>query len=407
MLADRMRMSSGGLKTFDVQDATVVNQPYSTEGNGGRKLVRLDNGKLYAILVTDDSNATVFESTDNGNTWTLFRELTSGIIIDASLATDGEYVFAIYTRDTRVYFTNVTLGSSRTNVDTGTSSTLNCSVAINDSGTELHAAWSSRTSSYGLSFNIRYAKGTINSDGSVTWGGVTQVTTANHSSEHFYSPSVSVIDGHPLILVEVRGTAWTIAAGRRILAITTKFTNREINNLSVSGWGNRTVYNEPNHSYLQSSPSACVDKDGVIHVAWHGTDATDTLAGNVRYAKSLDGGITWSSMEKLTNGNAAHKNYPTITTSKNQGIFVLFNDSDGRSSTSIVQVGMVYFDGVSWTSKEQLTNLATSNGALSNSPLPSALIDTSLSMDFSKPLFIYRDTTNAKVGFYGTWRAKR
>src|SRR5690606_15288294 len=76
----------------------VVNSAYDVSGNGGRKLVRLDNGWLVSIARRTDNNyIELFKSKDNGVSWQ-----ADGYALSQnayySIATDGRFVYIITTR---------------------------------------------------------------------------------------------------------------------------------------------------------------------------------------------------------------------------------------------------------------------------------------------------------------------
>jgi hypothetical protein len=398
-----------------VIDATVVNQAYDTSGNGGRKLVRLSNGWLVAVLNdTTNKMLKIYKSTDNGTTWTQvcyisrIRDSSNNPFSGASVASFGTkcvvitpyynsgnthaigaFVFDVETiENIDLYGTAYAYDISLENGNYAIGAT---SVVINNAVTEIHVAWSSKNITYPNSFNIRYAKGTINADGSVTWGAVEQVTFVNNSSAPNFmtNPSIFVYNGNPTIAV-----AYDFGnLDKRIGILTKSFTTKEAMSSYVkSDWGYATVYD--GGSYAQSSPSACVAPNGRIWVAWHGTDSTDNTVENIRVAYSDDGGVTWSSMTKLTSGNSYYQRVPSITVNKNNEVFVLWFGRD--ASDGYDDIRMIKYSGGSWGSIS-----VVSAGTTNHKGNPSALYDTTL--DFSTPLFIYKDQQNNKVGFYGTW----
>lgn len=368
-----------------VLDATVVNQPYDTSGNGGRKLARLSNGWLVAGVKNGAINVIFYKSADNGQTWTQLCYASANWSGGFAMASNGTIVYVLGAYSSGAYCdfikfdaTTVTnTAQTGTSVDSGQTALGAVSLAINSAGTELHAAWASKNSTYPNSFNIRYAKGTINGDGSVTWGAVEQRTTVNMSGWDYKNPTIVVRnDGYPIIFAE--------AALNGIYYIKRVIFNG-------SSWNENDVYNRG--SYVQSSPSACVDKNGRIWVAWMGIDSTDNARYNIRVAYSDDGGQTWSVPTKLTSGNTYDYSFPSITVNKNNEVFVLFY---GRDATDgYYDIRMIKYSSGSWGSIS-----IVSNGTTSHKDMPSVLYDVTI--DFSMPLFIYRDQ-GEKVGFCGTW----
>jgi hypothetical protein len=155
----------------------------------------------------------------------------------------------------------------------------------------------------------------INADGSVTWGVVEQVTTANNGATVDFAINPSIVldkNNVPVIFAPMQISITAPASGN-------SDTNAKINVLKRSNelyansgigtinanWTMEHVYN--GGSYIQASPSAIFVPqsinglaNGRIWVAWHGLDATDTAATYIRVAYSDDGGVTWSAMQKLT-----------------------------------------------------------------------------------------------------------
>jgi hypothetical protein len=390
----------GGWSTqtqYSVSDATVINQAYDTSGNGGRKLVRLSNGWLVdAVFDSANSQIKFFVSQDNGQT---FQQLcyVSGIIstISFALASKGTNVYLLVTMSGPVMgfvkfdattVTNTDLVSTKVNIDTGQSSLGGgASLAINSAGTELHAVWASKNSTYSNSFNIRYAKGTINGDGSVTWGAVEQRTSVNSSGYDYENPSIVLANGKPVVLASYRYST----SSYRIIC-------RYFNG---SSWSNDITVYEGN-AYAQSSPSAIFVPseinglpNGRIWVAWHGADATDNSVNNIRVSYSDDGGVTWSAMTKLTSGNSNQQIYPSITCNVLGEVFVVWRGV----VSSVYRIRQIKYNGA-WGTITEVTNNTTSAEAQD----PSTLYD--ISLNFSLPLFIYKNNgTTPKVGFYGTW----
>ena len=167
--------------TNDVVDATVINKSYDTSGNGGRKLVRLDNGWLVAVVLEGDYKLNLYKSVDNGLTWSIicnWQRTSSGLSVTGSLATFNNIVYLITNDDEGTHFSiinpviqnNVNIWSLRTIIvssGNGNSKGMT-SLAVNKEGTELHACWSGKNATFTNSFNIYYAKGTINGDGTVS-----------------------------------------------------------------------------------------------------------------------------------------------------------------------------------------------------------------------------------------------
>jgi len=380
-----------------VLDATVVPSAYDTSGNGGRKLVQLSNGWLVAV-VKDAANHDIYfkVSKDNGLTFTnLCSVQRSATINDFVIQSKGNQVFFLMSYITSHLFfgsfdattqQDVDIYSNLTIIESSQSSMGNISLAVNETGTELHAAWASKNISYANSFNLRYAKGTINADRSVTWGVVEQVTKFNTSSSGAVNPTVLSNGG--IVAQSANTSAYSI------FILDKNFTSFNWINSTYSNWGNYLIYN--GGSYNQSSPSAIFvpqSADGLangrIWVAWHGSDAGEQ-AWQIRVSYSDDGGTTWSAMQKLTtSGNTQNNHYPSITANRNGSVFIVYGNYHADNLRKIT------FNGSTWGNPQTVKNLGTTNRYY----YPSTLFD--LSVDVTEPMFIYGD--NTKVGFYGSW----
>jgi hypothetical protein len=366
-----------------VTDTTVVNQAYDTSGNGGRKLISLSDGSKVAVYKVPSSGFEI-KYTNDGTNWTLVKSKT-GIsnLVDVCLVPIGNDIGVLYSFGSQVSFARYskdgTLVGSEYNVDTGQNVLGNVSLDINKAGTKLIAAWASKNTAYPNSFNIRTAIGVINADGTVAWEPVNQLTTINISGYDVKNPSVIFIDDtNAVVVYENKGAYFTINARKFDGSLWS-------GSIGVSG----------NQSYSQSSPSVCIDKNGRIWVAWHGRDATDTNIDNIRVAYSDDGAVTWSAMTKLTSGNSYPQQYPSIASNVNGEVFVVWHGNDSASPT-YYNVFKVKYSSGSWGAITKVTNVTTASKYS-----PSTLND--ISLNFSEPLFIYRDNQNNKVGFYGTW----
>lgn len=383
---------------------TVVNAAYDTSGNGGRKLVRLSNGWLVAVVIdptTRSSPSTsdfirFYKSQDNGQTWTslCYANMGSGKsgvpTTGLSIVAKGNIIYCLWSHGVsgsqsfnRVLFFKIDattvsgdITSSQVALETTATNTGACSLTISEDGTVLNGAWSSVVSPYPNSLNIRYAKGTIDGSGNVTWGSVTQVTTSNTSGTNWKNPCIVVrSNGYPSILAEA------ISGGSSNFIYS--------NNFNGSTWDLVVAYTGT--SYAQSSPCAVVDGNGVIHVVWHGKDSTEPSQDNIRYSKSTDGGATWSAVTKLTAGNtsANSQQMPAISVDNANRLYVIWFGVDPSVST-FANIRRKDFDGVAWSAISNVTTSTTSNMRYPNA------------MDKEKNSmigFIYQDVNGSAVKF--------
>lgn len=381
-----------------ITDATVVAQAYDTSGNGGRKTAYLSNGWIVTSAY-DSTGKVIYFQVDkrDGNGFTTLCNIGSTNVDGRwAISNNGNTVHILFTYTSDICFikfdatnvTNTNLVNTRATIDSQ-GSLGNVSLAINEAKTELHATWSSKNSTYSSSFNIRYAKGAINADGTVTWGAVEQITQLNNSAVNIINPSIICINNKAYISVE-----YSTAGDMRIYLLTNAFTTKDTLTIMNANWGSKTIYS--GGSYAQSSPSAIFVPqsinglaNGRIWVAWHGTDVTDTTAPNIRVAYSDDLGVTWSAMQKLTSGNVNPSSNASLTANKVGKISILYGLNYGTGSS--FDLRKIEYSGT-WGTSTLIKNTTVF-------PFVSTLYD--LSLNNTEPLFIYKDTT--KVGFYGTW----
>lgn len=393
----KMLMLSKGEVTKTIADATVLASAEDTSGNGGRKVIRLNNGNLYFATKTATSHS-IHQSKDYLATAPTFFTGSSGLtsVVDTALATNGRFVYRV----TSIVGGNTGLNFSVLDedkkiisaawIDTGQTAVGNCTVVINPEGTEIHVAYASKNATYPNSFNIRYAKGIISQvDGSVTWGAVVQVTKSNTTGLDFLNPSIVYNDIEPIILVT------RTPSGNPHEVQVLKPTGLSVETVTYT-WTYKSVYN--GGSYVQSFPSAIfVPKsvnglaNGRIWVVWYGYDAVNAAKNNVRISFSDDGGVTWSAMQMISKSfNADHCWKPSITANSNNDIFVVYqNRTDADASRTLRKLTLL--NGGSWVD-DNFHSLPGDN--------PSTLFD--LNLDLSNPLTAFK--APAKVSFYGTWQ---
>lgn len=330
-----------------VIDPTILsNNGYNTSGNGGRKIVELSNGWLISVA-SSSSNDYFYKSTDKGTTWTQLCYTTHSQAVNSiSLVSKGNVVYFVRGINASTIgfgkFDATTVANANqpfTNIDTGQTATEHCSMIINSSGTELHVAWASKTSSQPSVFNIRYIKGTINGDTSVTWGSVEQVTNQWDKNIHF--PSILLSNGIPIIATG-GGTpinSDAMLANGEAITIFKKSTELTPSYILPSTWTYKTVGDY--QSSKAECPSTVVDKNGIIHVAWHSLRPTSNYF-NIAYSKSTDGGKTWSTEFGMTNNQTYSCTNPSITVDKNNTLHVIYEDS------GYIRMQDSYTSGVTW-----------------------------------------------------------
>jgi hypothetical protein len=147
-----------------INDAMVVASAYDTSGNGGRKLVRLSNGWLIAVVYDSTgtgsgSRLVFYKSTDNGATWSILCFAGNTRLNLYSITNIGTRIYLIsMTGNTTIQHSNfdATIVTSSTdvcalnggNLDSSQTSFSGGSLIANDTGTELHATWASKNATY-------------------------------------------------------------------------------------------------------------------------------------------------------------------------------------------------------------------------------------------------------------------
>lgn len=343
--------------------------------------VRLTNG--WFVHAFYYANAIYFYvSKDDGATWSSITYFSNANITSAnfSLACKGTSVYCLTGISTTsvIFFSfdaTTISGSilSSYNVDTGQTAIGSVDLVIDPKTGTVHATWSSKNSAYPNALNVRYSKSVTNG---TTWGTVKQVTTRGTiSNENQVNPVLAIKpDGEAVVIYALTNTL-TTGAYPSIYAVL-------MNNEKF-----RTVFQETDF-YNQDNPTACVDKDGVIHVSWTGADAMETT---IRYSKSADGGTSWSPVQKLTAGMIYNFDNPSIAVNKKNEVFVAF-----KSSTSSQGLNLMKYSQGTWGVRQVLSTSAANT-------YPTTLLDSNL--DFAIPILVFKGATNNL--FHGQWNEDR
>lgn len=364
--------------SHNVTDSTVVASAYSTTGNGGRKITKLNDGTIIAAVreTTSPYYIRMYKLNEQTKQWTEFA------VMNASSSSNGDFsivslgdkialIFAFGNSDVicRLYDSS---GTQLNNVslEVNTQSAIgNVSLKTDPTNGHLHVSWSSKNASYPNSWNIRYTKSI---DEGVTWSAVTQVTKWNLTGMDVIQPSMVVIGGIPYILTEqTYSTSKKIVLYKGDKSLST-------DTYTDSNWSYKDIYN--GGTYAQSSPSTAVDKDGTIANTWHGTDATHPSTNYIRFSKSLNGGIGWSTMQKLVQGQNG-----TLSIDKNNKYIITYEDG------GVIKQITSNNKGDTWSSP-------VVRGTGNN---PSSLLDSNHELNFNNPPLIFMGSSNVK--FSGDW----
>ena len=227
------------------------------------------------------------QSTNGGGSWSLNRavnETSGGEAYDASIASGMLGLVCVAWTDTRngpadVYFANSTDGGTTwgTNVKVNNDSTAfpqeDPSLAVSPSGI-LHVAWEDRRS--GTNYDIYYANST---NGGANWTGNVKINDDFAlNSQRDPSLAVDASTGTYVIWQDDRNVVTDIYA-----------VNSTDGGLT---WGTnvRVTADFPNSP--QQAPSLAADAAGTLFAAWQ--DQRIPLEYEIYFAKSTDGGATWS-----------------------------------------------------------------------------------------------------------------
>lgn len=380
-------------ETIDVTTPEqIVNAAYSTEGNGGRKVVTDSDGITYSA-VRDAGFVRVYKR-GVGEIWAI----NMGTTPDHSLALFGTKLYLsvlVSTTNVRVYEIDLDgTQTGNTTVDSSQSALGNTSISISEDGTKITATWSSKNATYPNSFNIRAIQGTI-LNGVITWGSVEQLTSIDSSGNNRFQPSV-VYDNadNPSILFTQDGT------GVSHVIYSIVYNGSTWNALVIVYTDGTYTQSNPSATFMPPSVATKINAgytSGLIIVTWSGRDATDTTANNIRCRASLDGGATWFDFgvtnEKITTGGTYDQFGSIISWNSEGDIFIDWYGGTVASSgiRNIRQIENNVSTG--YGTIEEVTNQSSSNIEHPNS--------VNNYHDFEKPLMIWKTTTDIKL--YGKW----
>lgn len=374
--------------SYDVSTpVNVVASAYGTSGNGGRKLVRLSNGWLVAVVFQSGTAHRFYVDKMDGNGWVpLCYRNTSMTSSSFAITSFGTviYLLATSTSSTNVKpnlnkfdvttVANSDISGATQEIDASQPSINSVSITAHTDGT-LHAAWTSKNSTYPNSFNIRHSKST---NGGATWASPVNLGNFNTSGINAVNPCIVVLpSGLPYIVFEYTNTPSSIYQIRSYQYTGSTWTAA----IDIYDGGSR----------VQGPPCATVAPDGTIHVVWQGKDATDSAKFNIRYSSSSDGGATWATAVKLTTGNTYDQTHPSIVSDLSGDLYVRFQ---GRSSGSYDQIRSIVYSGGSWGS---VTDITTNTTASANYPQVCEI------NKFTEPLTIWQDNQGVAVKFTGVW----
>lgn len=394
-----MTMNNLTLVSKTVASSPIVSSNFEFYGKGGRKLVRLVNGWLISANI-NAQNIYFQKSIDFGVTWTALTNVSSFLAGNVSLVSSGNKVHALFTQMDGapdvflVSFDATTVPATLNNtatyesyfesVDSTQTAMGDCSLAINESGTELHAAWSSKNATYSA-FNIRYSKATRSPDGKFYFGDAEQWTNFSTAVNHIDTPSVVVKNDKVYVFV-LAYQDHIAPNGSNIIMMTDAYTTKRVwsDSYFPARIGSAGIY-DGTWQYIQANPSAVAIPQhingiplGIVCVAWEGFDAAAPTTKHIRFRRSLDEGVTWSEALKIVPGSS-----PSLTSGNGGMLYITYEEA------GIIKQITSTNHGVNWSAP------VTVGTGINASSLHDPTLNT------TKPLTLYRGSTS--VTFTGQW----
>ncbi|MFC8685660.1 DNRLRE domain-containing protein [Brevibacillus porteri] len=274
--------------------------------------VRLRNGWLVGAVHQSGTAIRVYKSQNNGITWIALADVTNANPVKFALTCKGTrvYVLTLYNSYTSIVHFDAIAPHNQlvTTVDTLQAPSGGGSIFITPDGTNLWWATSGTTAIYPYSTNIRTGSVPILQDGTLGKPStVHQLGIQNNSSSNLKNPTVATLpNGSPCIIVD-----WTNASTSLIFGYY----------WNGSAFGSKSIFTT-NVPQTQSSPDVCTTPNGKLHVAWHGTDSSDTVNPWIRYSNSVEGASWLPTPKKLVTGRNA-----SITSDKNGKLIITYEDN--------------------------------------------------------------------------------
>jgi len=294
------------------------------------------------------------KSTDGGNTWSSPVNITSESYnqLDPKIAIDSSNNLHIVwggpssesPNYSQIRYAKSTDGgntwSSPVNITTESYSHYEPIIAI-DSSNNLHIVWEELTSEYPNHYQIRYAKST---DGGNTWSSPVNIT--NESLDQ-YDPIIAIDSSNNLHIVWIGPSS-----------ASPNYYYFQIRYAKSTDGGN--TWSSPiditNESYSQYAPIIAIDSSNNLHIVWGGRSSESPNYSQIRYAKSTDGGNTWSSPVNISNdNNDQYKRVLAIDSSNNLHI-VWIGASSASPDYTQIRYAKSTDGGNTWSSPVNITN---------------------------------------------------
>lgn len=316
---------------------SVIYTSTSAGGNiSGRKVTRLSNGWLVALVSEGLANHYVMKSTNNGTTWSLLTQLYypfSGnkyISSTASIASTGTTVFVVGTTDNASQTTNGALYCFKFDATTvGTTYTVNN--YINGPARSIDMVYDASTNTiHVVSAHYQGVNGNYvclynwSGDQGTTW---TQTTIASTSGQTIEEVAITVnSSGQPIIAYQNSMTAH-LFLGKATAQRPTTYAQLGFVDMNQFGyapnpqgvWNNMSLVKNPSNGYLFFVSAGMGN-------------------GYITAMRSTDGGASWGT--KYTFGTQNFNYQDVQATIDNQGRVVAIYNTKNSSTTSTSEIYM-------------------------------------------------------------------
>jgi parallel beta-helix repeat protein len=164
---------------------------------------------------------------------------------------------------------------------------------------------------------------------------------------------------HPSIAVDGNGTIYVVWDGD----IRSHFSYNQISFAKSTDGG--VTFSTPTRitKYVQYDSNYCpaivVDGNNKLHVVWYGQTPKSSSKDNIQYSCSTDGGTTWAAVTEITSSSKYTSIMPSIAIDNNNSIHVAW----GGRSDEIPNAANIYYRKftTSWGETETVTNETFSN----------------------------------------------
>ncbi len=344
--------SSWGLGMRVNDDSTLADQSLPT-------LVAGASGHVYLAWADGrNGNDDIFfaSSTNSGQSWSQNVKVNSdtgpATQTEPSLARDGLGNLHLAWRDMRngdadiFHARSVNEGAAwqtnrRVNQDDPGALQYLPSVAADDAG-RVFVAWRDNRDG---AHNIYAGR---SDDGGASWLSETRVNDDSPTGFFHDTPALAFAGGQKLALL------WRDSRTGSPDIVTTISTNRG------GTWGTNRQLNDDGGVASQYDPVLALDISGTLHVAWrdYREDGTGQPDADVYYARSIDGGFTWSSDVKVSDDGDSKVNQSELAIATSGSVvYLAWRDSRGGDEN-------IYFasssDGVTWSANRQVNDDAGS-----------------------------------------------